>query len=108
MTKVAVGAFSGGNDASQWLLFVGASTTTPLAQVKTFNWTQDVVTDEQMRVSSSPTEYTDKGHQGVRRAELWLFDVAEHRQWAACPWRLTTRRSRSSRCITAGRPAERW
>ena len=36
MTKVAVGAFSGGNDASQWLLFVGATTTTPLAQVKTF------------------------------------------------------------------------
>ena len=32
---------------AQWLLFVGASTTTTplkLGQVKTFNWTQDVVT----------------------------------------------------------------
>ena len=71
MTKVAVGAFSGGNDASQWLLFVGATTTTPLAQVKTFSWTQDVVTDEQMRVSASATEYTDKGIKVSGVLELW-------------------------------------
>lgn len=71
MTKVAVGAFSGGNDASQWLLFIGATTTTPLAQVKTFSWTQDIVTDEQMRVSSSQTEYTDKGVKVSGALELW-------------------------------------
>ena len=71
MTKVAVGAFSGGNDASQWLLFLGATTTTPLAQVKTFNWVQDLVTDEQMRVSASATEYTDKGIKVSGALELW-------------------------------------
>ena len=40
-------------------------------QVKTFNWTQDVVTDEQMRVSDSQTHYTDKGIKVSGALELW-------------------------------------
>ena len=60
MSKVAPPAFEAGNDASQWLLFVGATTTTPLGQVKMFDWTQSFTTDEQMRVSASATYYTDK------------------------------------------------
>lgn len=71
MTKVAPPAFEAGNDASQWLIFVGATTTTPLGQVKTFSWTQDVVTDEQMRVSDSQTYYTDKGIKVSGNLELW-------------------------------------
>lgn len=71
MAKVAPPAFVAGNDASQWLLFVGATSTTPLGQVKTFSWTQDVVTDEQMRVSDSQTYYTDKGIKVSGNLELW-------------------------------------
>ena len=71
MTKVAPPAFAAGNDASQWLLFVEATTTTTLGQVKTFNWVQDVVTDEQMRVSDSQTYYTDKGIKVSGALELW-------------------------------------
>lgn len=71
MTKVAPPAFEAGNDASQWLIFVGATTTTPLGQVKTFSWVQDVVTDEVMRVSDSQTYYTDKGIKTSGALELW-------------------------------------
>lgn len=71
MAKVAPPAFEAGNDASQWLLFIGATTTTPLGQVKTFDWTQAVVTDEQMRVSDSATYYTDKGVTVTGNLELW-------------------------------------
>ena len=60
MTKVAPPAFDVGNDASQWLIFVGSTTTTPLGQVKTFEWTQEVTADETVRVSDSATYYTDK------------------------------------------------
>ena len=50
MAKVAPPAFAPGNDASQWLLFVGATTTTPLGQVKTFDWTQAITSSDQVRV----------------------------------------------------------
>ena len=92
MTKVAVGAFSGGNDASQWLLFVGATTTTPLAQVKTFNWVQDVVTDEQMRVECVRDRVHRQGHQRCQ-ARLSFGTVQPRpnsRQLAVKCWRLTT------------------
>jgi hypothetical protein len=71
MTKVAPGAFVSGNDASQWLIFVGATTTTPLGQVKTFDWTQELATTEQMRVSDSQTYYTDQGVKVSGTLELW-------------------------------------
>jgi hypothetical protein len=71
MTKVAPPAFASGHDASQWLLFVGATTTTPLGQVKTFDWTQAVNTSEQMRVSDSTTHYTDQGVNVTGALELW-------------------------------------
>lgn len=71
MTKVAPPAFDAGMDASQWLIFVGSTTTTPLGQVKTFNWVQDVSSDEQMRVSDSKTYYTDKGIKVTGALELW-------------------------------------
>ena len=71
MAKVAPPAFAAGNEASQWLLFVGATTTTPLGQVKTFEWTQSVTTDDQMRVSDSQTYYTDKGVTVNGNLELW-------------------------------------
>lgn len=71
MTKVAPPAFEAGNDASQWLIFVGATTTTPLGQVKMFDWNQALTTDEQMRVSSSATNYTDKGVTVTGPLELW-------------------------------------
>jgi len=68
---VAPPAFEAGNDASQWLLFVGATTTTPLGQVKTFNWSQEIQTDETVRVSDSQTYYTDKGVKVSGALELW-------------------------------------
>ena len=71
MSKVAPPAFVTGHDASQWLIFVGATTTTPLGQVKTFSWTQELATDEQMRVSDSQTYYTDKGVRVTGPLELW-------------------------------------
>lgn len=71
MPKVAPPAFASGNDASQWLIFVGATTTTPLGQVKTFDWTQELVTTEQMRVSDSKTYYTDQGVKVIGTMELW-------------------------------------
>lgn len=61
MAKVAPPAFQPGNDASQWLIFVGATTTTPLGQIKTFNWVQDLTEEETKRVSDSATYYTSTG-----------------------------------------------
>ena len=68
------------------------------------------MTDEQMRVSSSATEYTDKGIKVSGVLELWHSStLAEQSSVGGLSWRLTTRRSRSSRCITPQRrPAERW
>lgn len=71
MTKVAPPAFASGHDASQWLIFVGSTTTTPLGQVKTFDWTQELTTTEQMRVSDSQTYYTDQGVKVSGALELW-------------------------------------
>ena len=71
MTKVAPPAFVPGNDASQWLIFVGATTTTPLGQVKTFNWVQDVTNTETVRVSDSQTYYTDQAVKVTGALELW-------------------------------------
>lgn len=71
MAKVLPPAFATGNDASQWLLFVGATSTTPLGQVKTFEWTQELTSDEQVRVGDSQTYYTDKGVKVNGNLELW-------------------------------------
>lgn len=71
MTKVAPPAFAPGNDASQWLIFVGATTTTPLGQVKTFDWTQTVTASEQLRVSDSRVYYTDNAVPVTGALELW-------------------------------------
>ena len=71
MAKVLPPAFAPGNDASQWLIFVGSTTTTPLGQTKTFEWTQELNTTEQMRVSDSATHYTDQGVKVTGSLELW-------------------------------------
>ena len=71
MAKVAPPAFAPGNDASQWLLFIGATTTTPLGQVKTFDWTQTVTASEQLRVSDSQVYYTDNAVPVRGNLELW-------------------------------------
>ena len=71
MPKVVPPAFVSGNDASQWLIFLGATTTTPLGQIKTFDWTQELATTEQMRVSDSQTYYTDQGVKVSGTLELW-------------------------------------
>jgi len=78
MTKVAPPAFEAGNDASQWLIFVGATTTTPLGQVKTFNWVQDLTEEETKRVSDSKTYYSGTGIKVTGPLELWQdSDMAE-------------------------------
>lgn len=71
MAKVAPPAFESGNDASQWLIFVGSTTTTPLGQVKTFSWVQDVTEDDAIRVSDSQTYYTAKAVKVTGPLELW-------------------------------------
>lgn len=71
MAKVAPPAFESGNDASQWLIFVGSTTTTPLGQVKTFNWVQDLTEEETKRVSDSATYYTSTGVKVTGALELW-------------------------------------
>lgn len=71
MAKVAPPAFAPGNDASQWLLFVGATTTTPLGQVKTFDWTQAITSSDQVRVGDSRMYYTDNGVTVTGNLELW-------------------------------------
>ena len=71
MTKVAPPTFEYGNDASQWLIFVGATTTTPLGQVKTFNWVQDLTEEETKRVSDSQTYYSGTGVKVTGPLELW-------------------------------------
>ena len=71
MTKVAPPAFEAGHDASQWLIFVGSTTTTPLGQVKTFNWVQDVTEQDTVRVSDSQTYYTATGVKVTGPLELW-------------------------------------
>lgn len=74
MTKVAPPAFEAGHDASQWLIFVGATTTTPLGQVKTFNWVQDLTEAEAVRVSDSKTYYSGTGVKVTGPLELWQDD----------------------------------
>ena len=81
MPKVAPPAFVSGHDASQWLLFVGATTTNPLGQVKTFSWTQALVTSDQIRVSDSATYFTDTGVTVTGPLELWQ-DAANTEQTA--------------------------
>lgn len=71
MPKVAPPAFEGDSDASQWLLFVGSTTTTPLGQVKSFNWVQDLTEEETKRVSDSKTYYSGAGIKVTGPLELW-------------------------------------
>lgn len=71
MPKVLPPAFSAGNDAGQWLIFVGGTTTTPLGQVKTFSWSQEIDADEQTRISDSKAYYTDKSVKVTGPLELW-------------------------------------
>lgn len=71
MTKVLPPTFDVGNDASQWLIFVGATTTTPLGQVKLFNWTDTISSNETVRVSDSATYYTAVARAVNGPLELW-------------------------------------
>ena len=66
MTKVAGERSPAVTMQANGCCLLGATTTTPLAQVKTFNWVQDVVTDEQMRVSDSRDRVHRQGHQGCQ------------------------------------------
>lgn len=53
--------FDKGNDASQWVVWIGATTSTPLGQVRSFNWTAAKDMEEARRVSDTKKYRTAVG-----------------------------------------------
>lgn len=65
-----VPAFDRGNDASQWVLYKGSTTSTPLGQVRNFSWTDTIETVEQKRVSDAKKYRTKTGRDVAITLEL--------------------------------------
>ena len=66
-----VPAFDGGSDASQWVLYIGSTTSTPLGQVKVLNWTTSKTRSEARRISDPKLYRTSTGVDVTGTLELW-------------------------------------
>lgn len=66
-----VPAFDRGNDASQWVVYFGSTTSTPLGQVKTLSWTTAKEREEARRISDSKKYRTTVGIDVTGTLELW-------------------------------------
>ena len=66
-----VPAFDRGNDASQWVLYVGSTTSTPLGQVKMLDWTTAKEREEARRISDVKKYRTTVGIDVTGTVELW-------------------------------------
>jgi len=71
MTRVAMVAFESGNDASQWLVHVDNTTSSPLGQVRSLVWTVNKEKNEQRRVGDSAKYRTAVGLDVTGTLELW-------------------------------------
>jgi len=71
MARPSVPTFDPAESAELWILFTGATTTTPLGQVRSFRWTQDVTEAETQRVSDSATYYDDTATKVTWDLELY-------------------------------------
>lgn len=66
-----VPAFDSGSDASQWVLYIGSTTSTPLGQVKVLNWTTSKTRSEARRISDPKLYRTSTGVDVTGTLELW-------------------------------------
>ena len=86
MTKTLAPAFDYGNDASQWLVFIGATTASALGQIRSLVWNVAKTMENTVRVSDSATYHTATGIDVTGTLEIWqdsddaevttFFDVA--------------------------------
>ena len=71
MTRAALPAFDNGNDASQWIVYVDNTTSSPLGQVRNMVWTVAKEKNEKKRVGDSKTYRTATGINVSGTLELW-------------------------------------
>lgn len=74
MTRAALPAYDSGNDASQWILYVDNTTSSPLGQVRSFTFTVAKEKNEQRRVGDSKKYRTPVGLDVTGTLELWQDD----------------------------------
>lgn len=74
MTRAALPTYDAGNDASQWILYVDNTTSSPLGQVRSFTFTVAKEKNEQRRVGDSKKYRTPVGLDVTGTLELWQDD----------------------------------
>lgn len=71
MPRAAMVSFESGNDASQWMIYVDNTTSSPLGQVRSLVWTVNKEKNEQRRVGDSTKYRTAVGLDVTGTLELW-------------------------------------
>jgi hypothetical protein len=71
MTRAALPAFDNGNDATQWIVYVDNTTSSPLGQVRNLVWTVAKEKSEKKRVGDGNTYRTATGINVSGTLELW-------------------------------------
>jgi hypothetical protein len=71
MTRAALPTFENGNDATQWIVYVDNTTSSPLGQVRSLVWTVAKEKNEKKRVGDSSTYRTATGLNVTGTLELW-------------------------------------
>ena len=71
MSRAALPAYSAGNDASQWILYVDNTTSSPLGQVRSFSFGVAKEQNEQRRVGDSKKYRTPVGLDVTGTLEIW-------------------------------------
>ena len=66
-----VPAFDKGNDSSQWVLYKGATTSTPFGQVRNISWTTAKDREEARRISDAKKYRTTVGLDVTGTLEIW-------------------------------------
>ena len=71
MARAAQPTFDNGNDASQWILYVDNTTSSPLGQVRSFTFSVAKEKNEKRRVGDSKKYRTAVGVDVTGTLELW-------------------------------------
>ena len=71
MARAALPAYDSGNDASQWIVYVDNTTSSPLGQVRSLVWSVAKEQNEQRRVGESKKYRTSVGIDVTGTLELW-------------------------------------
>lgn len=74
MTRAALPTFENSVDASQWVVYVDSTTSSPLGQVRSLTWTVAKEKTEKRRVGDSKKYRTPVGLDVTGTLELWQDD----------------------------------